>query len=65
MNLFIIIHSLSGALCVYDVTNAASFDNLEDWINIVRAYTKQQEKVKYSLRFSDFLVTFLSQYTWH
>ena len=38
-----------GAIIVYDVTNATSFDNLEDWINVVRKYTRDQEKVSFTI----------------
>ncbi|VDK61495.1 unnamed protein product [Onchocerca ochengi] len=33
-----------GAVVVYDVTNSSSFENLEDWINIIKQVTKAQEK---------------------
>uniref|UniRef100_A0A915B603 Ras-related protein Rab-28 n=1 Tax=Parascaris univalens TaxID=6257 RepID=A0A915B603_PARUN len=33
-----------GALVVYDVTNSSSFENLEDWVNIIKKITKTQEK---------------------
>ncbi|KAK0400247.1 hypothetical protein QR680_003420 [Steinernema hermaphroditum] len=29
---------------VYDVTNASSFENLSDWVSVVKRITKQQEK---------------------
>ncbi|VDP13437.1 unnamed protein product [Onchocerca flexuosa] len=33
-----------GAVVVYDVTNSSSFENLEDWINIIKQVTEAQEK---------------------
>lgn len=39
------IFGAQGALVVYDVTNGASFENLEDWINLIKKFTKDQEKV--------------------
>lgn len=39
------IYGAHGALVVYDVTNAASFENLEDWVNIIKKFTAEQEKV--------------------
>lgn len=40
------IFGAQGALVCYDVTNGASFENLEDWVNLVKKYTKDQEKVE-------------------
>lgn len=39
------INGAHGAVVVYDVTNSSSFENLEDWINIIKQVTKSQEKV--------------------
>lgn len=39
------INGAQGAVVVYDVTNSSSFENLEDWINIIKKVTKAQEKV--------------------
>ncbi|VDN05678.1 unnamed protein product [Thelazia callipaeda] len=33
-----------GALVVYDVTSSSSFENLKDWIDIMKEYAKPQEK---------------------
>lgn len=30
---------------VYDVTNAASFESITDWVSVVKRITRQQEKV--------------------
>ncbi|KAL3982068.1 Ras-related protein Rab-28 [Acanthocheilonema viteae] len=38
------INGAHGAVVVYDVTNSSSFENLEDWINIIKQVTKAQEK---------------------
>lgn len=38
------IYGAHGALIVYDITNYSSFENLEDWVNCVQKYTKDQEK---------------------
>uniref|UniRef100_A0A914V399 Uncharacterized protein n=1 Tax=Plectus sambesii TaxID=2011161 RepID=A0A914V399_9BILA len=38
------IFGAQGALVCYDVTNGASFENIEDWVNLVKKYTKDQEK---------------------
>lgn len=38
------VYGAHGALIVYDITNQASFDNLEDWVNTVRKFTSEQEK---------------------
>lgn len=38
------IYGAHAALLVYDVTNHASFENLEDWVNCVKKFTKDQEK---------------------
>lgn len=37
-----------GAVVVYDVTNSSSFENLEDWIGIIKQITKSQEKVNFA-----------------
>lgn len=39
------INGAHGAVVVYDVTNSSSFENLEDWINIIKQVTKAQKKV--------------------
>ncbi|KHN77951.1 Ras-related protein Rab-28 [Toxocara canis] len=33
-----------GALVIYDVTNSSSFESLEDWVKIIKKFTKTQEK---------------------
>ncbi|TMS38841.1 hypothetical protein L596_005477 [Steinernema carpocapsae] len=33
-----------AVILVYDVTNSVSFENLADWISVVKRITKQQEK---------------------
>ncbi|MCP9266066.1 Ras-related protein Rab-28 [Dirofilaria immitis] len=38
------VNGAHGAVVVYDVTNSSSFENLEDWINIIKQITKTQEK---------------------
>ncbi|VDO50229.1 unnamed protein product [Brugia timori] len=38
------INGAHGAVVVYDVTNSSSFENLEDWINIIKQVTKTQER---------------------
>ncbi|KIH55712.1 hypothetical protein ANCDUO_14125 [Ancylostoma duodenale] len=41
------IYGSHAALIVYDVTNLNSFDNCQDWLNVIRRVTKSQEKVLY------------------
>jgi len=38
------IYGSHGALVVYDVTNSASFENLVDWVNLIKKFTRDQEK---------------------
>ncbi|KAK6019274.1 hypothetical protein OSTOST_15097 [Ostertagia ostertagi] len=38
------IYGSHAALIVYDVTNMSSFDNTQDWLNVIRRVTKSQEK---------------------
>lgn len=38
------VYGSHGAMLVYDVTNYASFENLEDWVNCIRKFTQGQEK---------------------
>ncbi|XGW32062.1 hypothetical protein V3C99_010330 [Haemonchus contortus] len=38
------IYGSHAALIVYDVTNMSSFDNTQDWLNVIRRVTKTQEK---------------------
>ncbi|KAL6740210.1 hypothetical protein Aduo_013588 [Ancylostoma duodenale] len=38
------IYGSHAALIVYDVTNLNSFDNCQDWLNVIRRVTKSQEK---------------------
>ncbi|KAK6043421.1 Ras family protein [Cooperia oncophora] len=38
------IYGSHAALIVYDVTNMGSFDNSQDWLNVIRRVTKSQEK---------------------
>ncbi|CAJ0601059.1 unnamed protein product [Cylicocyclus nassatus] len=38
------IYGSHAALVVYDVTNMNSFDNCQDWLNVIRRVTKSQEK---------------------
>uniref|UniRef100_A0A915PVR5 Ras-related protein Rab-28 n=1 Tax=Setaria digitata TaxID=48799 RepID=A0A915PVR5_9BILA len=38
------ISGAQGAVVVYDVTNSSSFENLEDWISIIKQITKSQEE---------------------
>ncbi|CAI4227443.1 unnamed protein product [Auanema sp. JU1783] len=38
------IYGAHCALLVYDVTNTKSYDNIQDWISVIRRVTKQQEK---------------------
>ncbi|KAK6749926.1 hypothetical protein RB195_002127 [Necator americanus] len=40
------IYGSHAALIVYDVTNMNSFDNCQDWLNVIRRVTKSQEKVQ-------------------
>lgn len=35
-----------AALIVYDVTNMRSFDNVQDWLQVVKRVTKNEEKVR-------------------
>ena len=34
---------LQGILLVYDITNCQSFENLEDWYNVVKKVTEESE----------------------
>uniref|UniRef100_A0A1I7XDL3 Ras family protein n=1 Tax=Heterorhabditis bacteriophora TaxID=37862 RepID=A0A1I7XDL3_HETBA len=38
------IYGSHAAMIVYDVTNISSFDNCQDWLNVIRRVTKTQEK---------------------
>uniref|UniRef100_A0A0N5A438 Ras-related protein Rab-28 n=1 Tax=Parastrongyloides trichosuri TaxID=131310 RepID=A0A0N5A438_PARTI len=38
------LYDADGVLLVYDVTNSASFANLQDWITVTKKYTKNYEK---------------------
>ncbi|VDM63304.1 unnamed protein product, partial [Angiostrongylus costaricensis] len=38
------IYGSHAALIVYDVTSMNSFDNCQDWLNVIRRVTKSQEK---------------------
>ena len=40
---------LQGILLVYDVTNATSFDNLEDWISTINKVFAETKKPHLSL----------------
>ena len=35
-----------AALIVYDVTNMRSFDNVQDWLQVVKRVTKNEEKAR-------------------
>ncbi|WKY05131.1 hypothetical protein Q1695_005837 [Nippostrongylus brasiliensis] len=52
------IYGSHAALVVYDVTNMSSFDNTQDWLNVIRRVTKSQEKQinRKSVLFFEFLV---------
>ncbi|RCN43780.1 hypothetical protein ANCCAN_10252 [Ancylostoma caninum] len=43
------IYGSHAALIVYDVTNLNSFDNCQDWLNVIRRVTKSQEKFSLEL----------------
>lgn len=34
---------VQGVLLVYDITNSQSFENLEDWLNMVRKTNEESE----------------------
>lgn len=48
------VYGAHAVFVVYDVTNTASFDNVSDWVNVVRRITKQQEKVGHHFSFENF-----------
>uniref|UniRef100_A0A803YLV8 RAB28, member RAS oncogene family n=1 Tax=Meleagris gallopavo TaxID=9103 RepID=A0A803YLV8_MELGA len=37
------IYGAQGILLVYDITNCQSFENLEDWYNVVKKVTEESE----------------------
>lgn len=39
------LYGAHGLVFVYDVTNAATFESLNDWVSSVKKLTKQLEKV--------------------
>lgn len=41
------INGANGAVIVYDVTNSTSFENLGEWINVIKKFTNDQEKVNF------------------
>ncbi|MFH4976574.1 hypothetical protein AB6A40_003283 [Gnathostoma spinigerum] len=38
-----------GAIVVYDVTNRSSFENLDDWVSVIKKLTRNQQKIQFAL----------------